>query len=278
MDLKRCDKGHFYDGGKFQTCPHCAAAAGGDVQATMPYTDMGGGYHTAMAEPVTMPLYGQSQNQEPVTMPLYGQGQEPVTMPLYGQAQTQQPAATPSYGQAQDAEPLTVPMAQPAQPSVQESAAGNISLRDAVSKAVCAPEETPDEQKTVSLFHAKTGIDPVAGWLVCIEGEDFGGSFTVKSGRNFIGRAANMDIVLHGDNSISREKHAIILYEPKRREFIAQAGESRELFYLNDEVVLNPARLKQNDVLTIGNTRLMFFPCCGEEFSWDDFKKGEEEE
>ena len=98
----------------------------------------------------------------------------------------------------------------------------------------------------------------------------------MKSGRNFIGRASHMDIVLRGDNSISREKHAIILYEPKRREFIAQAGESRELFYLNDEVVLNPVRLKQHDILTIGNTRLMFFPCCGENFSWDDFKKDEE--
>ena len=84
-----------------------------------------------------------------------------------------------------------------------------------------------------------------------------------------------MDVVLHGDNSISRERHAIVLYEPKRREFIAQAGESRELFYLNDEVVLNPVRLKQYDILTIGNTRLMFFPCCGENFSWDDLDQDE---
>ena len=47
------------------------------------------------------------------------------------------------------------------------------------------------------------------------------------------------------------------------------------MFYLNEEVVLNPVRLKQHDILTIGNTRLMFFPCCGEDFSWDDFKKEE---
>ena len=28
MNLKRCDNGHFYDGDKFQSCPHCAAVGG----------------------------------------------------------------------------------------------------------------------------------------------------------------------------------------------------------------------------------------------------------
>lgn len=150
------------------------------------------------------------------------------------------------------------------------------SLRDAVNKAVSVNKASEDDVRTISFFTTKTGVNPVVGWLVCIEGADFGKSFVIKCGGNFIGRAEHMDVVLQGDQSISREKHAIILYEPKRREFIAQAGESRELFYLNDEVVLNPVRLKQHDILTIGNTRLMFFPCCGEHFSWDDYKKDEE--
>lgn len=161
--------------------------------------------------------------------------EEPMTMPL----------------QAGSKEPVTVPL---------QAAAGK------------AAQPKNDDEKTVSFYQSKTGIEPVAGWLVCVAGDDFGRSFTIKSGRNFIGRAQSMDIVIHGDSSISREKHAVILYEPKRREFIAQAGESRELFYLNDEVVLNPARLKAHDVLTVGNTSLMFFPCCSEDFSWDDFK------
>lgn len=233
MNLKRCENGHFYDGDKFQSCPHCAAVGGGQQQATMPYAENGSGYNTAMTEPVTMPMY----------------------------APKEQPAAG-GY---------------PMQPQMMEQPAGGLSLQDAVSRAITAPSPMQqDEEKTVSLYQYQNHADPVAGWLVCIEGTDFGSSFTVKSGRNFIGRASHMDIVLQGDHSISREKHAIILYEPKRREFIAQAGESRELFYLNDEVVLNPVRLKQHDILTIGNTRLMFFPCCGEDFSWDDFKKEEE--
>ncbi len=237
MNLKRCDNDHFYDGEKFQNCPHCVVI-GGSTNATMPYADMGNMGNMGGG-------YGSTEVTEPMTVPMSSYAPEPPAAP----------APAPSFA---------------SEPQME-----NISLKDAVSKAITAPNEMKDEEKTISIYQAKTGIDPVAGWLVCIEGEDFGGSFTIKSGKNFIGRAANMDIVLHGDNSISREKHAIILYEPKRREFIAHAGESRELFYLNDEVVLNPVRLNQYDILTIGNTRLMFFPCCSEKFSWDNFKKEE---
>lgn len=171
-------------------------------------------------------------------------------------------------------EPLTVPVAQQ---SVASELMESVPLKDAVGQAMSVRQEThqEDDGKTVSLYQTKIGIEPVVGWLVCIEGAAFGESFKLKSGRNFIGRSREMDIVLSGDNSVSREKHAIILYEPRKREFIAQAGESRELFYLNDEVVLNPVRLAQYDIVTIGNTRLMFFPCCGEKFSWENYKKEE---
>lgn len=171
-------------------------------------------------------------------------------------------------------EPLTAPISQPVP---KDTSTEKVSLTDAVSKAMTATHVAPeDDGKTISLYQVKMGTEPVVGWLVCIEGQAFGESFKLKTGRNFIGRSQNMDIVLPGDNSVSRDKHAIILYEPKKREFIAQAGESRELFYLNDEVVLNPVRLKQHDIVTIGNTKLMFFPCCSENFSWEDYKKEEQ--
>lgn len=193
------------------------------------------------------PSYGEDS----VTVAGSGFGEDSVTVPMS------------SYGE----DSVTVPISAYQEDSV------TVPLREAVKQAVGPSGD--DDGKTVSFYQSRKGvrIDPVAGWLVCIEGADFGASFTIKSGRNFIGRSEDMDIVLHGDNSISRVKHAIILYEPKRREFIAQSGDSRELFYLNDEVVLNPVRIRQHDILTIGRTRLMFFPCCGENFSWDDYKK-----
>lgn len=115
----------------------------------------------------------------------------------------------------------------------------------------------------------------MVGWLTCTEGEYYGQSFTLKSGRNFIGRNPGMDVVLSGDLSVSRDRHAVVIYEPKTKIFIAQPGDSHELFYLNDKVVLNNEVLSPYDVLTIGNEKLLFIPLCGEKFCWEDTKNKE---
>ncbi|MGN0465768.1 MAG: FHA domain-containing protein [Lachnospiraceae bacterium] len=128
-----------------------------------------------------------------------------------------------------------------------------------------------DENRTVGFYSMKMKIEPVVGWLVCIKGEDEGTSFPLKLGRNFIGRGANMDVVLKNDQSVSRKKHAIVLYEPRTKSFIAQPGESRELVYLNDEIVLVSERLKPYDILAVGNSELAFVPFCGPKFSWEDW-------
>lgn len=164
-----------------------------------------------------------------------------------------------------------------------------VSLQDAVSAAVApaaapapapapAPAAAPaqmDDAKTVSFFESSLGAEPVVGWLVCIEGDHYGESFPLKSGRNFIGRNANMDVALAGDMSVSRERHAIVIYEPKAKCFIAQAGDARELFYLNDNVVLNNEMMKNYDVLSVGNEKLLFVALCGPQFCWEDTKKEE---
>ena len=130
------------------------------------------------------------------------------------------------------------------------------------------PEE--DENCTVGYYAQVIGVEPVVGWMVCIKGAYRGESFKLKSGRNFIGRAANMDIVLGADQSVSRLRHAAVVYDPKSRAFIVAAGDARELCYLNGEVVVTSQKLKAYDVLTLGNTELMLIPLCGEKFSWDD--------
>lgn len=185
-------------------------------------------------------------------------------------------------------EPYTVPQDQPGgsssygfgsmggiEPTVRDS---SVSSMESLQESVTQTQKTigyEEDSKTVGYY--TLGKEPVVGWLVCIEGNYLGESFQLRTGRNFIGRARSMDVVLATDNSVSRERHAIIMYEPKRREFIAQAGESRELFYLNDDVVLSAQRMQAYDVLTIGKTKLMFFPCCGEHFGWDDYIREEDE-
>lgn len=131
-----------------------------------------------------------------------------------------------------------------------------------------------DDLKTIRItpFSQEGRKEPVVGWLIGLNGEGYGESFKLVTGKNFIGRDKSMDVVLRGDNSVSRQKHAILIFEPKAKIFLVQPGESRELFYLNDEVVLNNQQLKKGDILCIGETKLMFIPLCGEDFDWEKFK------
>lgn len=130
-----------------------------------------------------------------------------------------------------------------------------------------------DDSKTISYNQAKLGSEPVVGWLVCVEGAHLGEDFRLKTGKNFIGRSSNMDAAITKDSSVSRDRHAIVLYEPKTHIFLVQPGEARELCYLNDLVVLSAQELKRNDIITVGETKLMFFPCCDEVFNWDMTQK-----
>ena len=122
---------------------------------------------------------------------------------------------------------------------------------------------------TVGVFRKKMGIDPVVGWLVCIAGGDKGRDFRIRSERNAIGRAANMDICISGDDSISREKHAYVSYNPRKNSFLLSPGESRGIVYLNDEEVATPILIKPFDVIELGQSKLLFVPFCGEQFQWE---------
>jgi hypothetical protein len=94
---------------------------------------------------------------------------------------------------------------------------GISSLKEAVQKATIGgtPLSSDGDSVTMSYYSKSIGAEPVVGWLVCTGGECLGEDFRLKSGRNFIGRASGMDVSISGDNTVSREKHAVIVYDPK---------------------------------------------------------------
>lgn len=155
-----------------------------------------------------------------------------------------------------------------------DSADGN-GLNELQKQITDVKENEDGSQATIGYFGA-VATEPVVGWLVAIEGSNFGEDFRLKTGRNFIGRSTEMDIALTGDASISRDKHAIILYEPKSNTFLVQPGDAKELFYLNDKVVLSATEINAYDVLSLGSTKLLFIPCCSDKFNWDSVKPEEE--
>jgi len=131
-----------------------------------------------------------------------------------------------------------------------------------------AISDNQDSGKTVGMYRRKIGIDPVVGWLVVVKGPDKGQDFRITAEKNFIGRSEAMDICISGDESISRESHAVISFNPKNLIFRIYPGESRRLVYLNNEEVINPEQLKAYDKIELGETIVCFLPFCGSEFQW----------
>ena len=125
-----------------------------------------------------------------------------------------------------------------------------------------------DPGATVGVVRKKMGIDPVVGWLVCIEGAEKGRDYRIRSERNFVGRDPKMDICIGGDDAISRDNHAVISFNPKKNSYLLTPGEGRGIIYLNEEEVATPTELKAYDTIEMGQTKLLFVPFCGENFKW----------
>ena len=103
--------------------------------------------------------------------------------------------------------------------------------------------------------------DPVVGWLVVIKGPGKGRSLEIGVGANSIGRDSRQKLrVDFGDKHVSRDKHAILIYEPKTRKYFIQNGDTRNLTYIGAELVLNPTELHGGEVIVIGETHLSFVP------------------
>lgn len=130
--------------------------------------------------------------------------------------------------------------------------------------------EEEDDDKTLAFgFFGITGNAPVAGWLVCMNGEARGNDYRLHAGRNFIGRSTRMDVVLAEDRTIAREKHGSVTYDPKGNSFYV-TGEGGNLMYLNGKLLDTSQKLQEGDIVTVGETTLMFIPFCKEERTWEE--------
>lgn len=241
MNLQRCDMGHFYDADKFASCPHCSGGGGKSDE--------------------TIAIHGEDETRtlaldhEPVSVS--SETSRLDDMGLIGTPGASGTSVQPGY------RPGNGFYGTGSTQSVTEI------VKNLTNNPPPAEPEEEDEGKTVRYYETESGVEPVVGWLVCVQGEERGQCFNLKDGRNFIGRSPKMDIVIH-DSSVSREKHAIIIFEPRKREFLVQCGESSQLFYLNDNPVYSVEKLKVYDELLLGNTKLVFIPFCSEKFGWDE--------
>jgi hypothetical protein len=144
-----------------------------------------------------------------------------------------------------------------------------VSPDDGVTQARGASSSMQrDTGVTVAIVRKKTGMDPVVGWLVCVDGPEKGRDYRIRSEKNYIGRDSSMDICISGDETISRENHAMISFNPRNLGFSIAPGNSRGLVYLNGKEVGVPEDLKPYDLIELGQCKLSFVAFCGEKFQW----------
>lgn len=115
-----------------------------------------------------------------------------------------------------------------------------------------------------------SGFAPVTGWLVCIEGADKGNDYRIRAGYNYIGRGEHMDICIRGDMKIGRDRHALIAYDHEESVFFFGPADGKSIVRLNGKMVMAPQEIQAHDILSIGSTKLMFVPLCGERFNWNE--------
>ena len=210
--------------------------------------------------------------------------------PAYTDEQLTRNESAPSSGAIPPVAPSAPSSVHSSVPSSAPSSTAQASSSAAPSSAASSVADeirrvsSNNEGKTVGFFNqnrrqkadssdtADTSVsEPVVGWLVCVKGVHFGESFTITSGRNSIGRNQSNSICLSKDDTVSREKHAWIVFEPRKKRFLVQPGESSGLIYVDGEDVLQPVEIHSNEIIELGGTKLMLVPLCGENFSWEDW-------
>ncbi|MCD8155509.1 MAG: hypothetical protein LUF78_12660 [Clostridiales bacterium] len=231
MDMRKCEKGHFYDGEVNAACPVCEA----EKRNSGAFGIIGSRFEEI----------GATEALKAGDSRMGGDREIGVTEPI----------GHPSGYES--GESRTVP---PERPSMPWSEFGRSSVSGGNGVEDYSGETAPVDQK---------GFTPVVGWLVCTQGPNRGKDYRIRTGYNHIGRAEHMDICLRGDNSVSREKHALIAYDDLEKTFFFGPSDGKNIVRVNDRMIMVPTEIKPFDYLTVGSSRLIFVPLCGEHFDWN---------
>ena len=136
-----------------------------------------------------------------------------------------------------------------------------------------APEMEYDSSKTeiadAIIVNGKSVVQTV-GWMVCIKGACKGVDFHLHSAFNYMGNNQSLDICIP-DPKVSRKAMATVAFDAVNREFTLMRCEgTTNIARCNGAALYTPIKLNIYDVITLGDTQLMFVPLCGEKFAWED--------
>ncbi len=181
----------------------------------------------------------------------YCQGGNAGFQPLGGSGH-EFPKTVPISAAADDtAFPPTMPVDSSGIPSFETGSSGGMSV-------------------TVALDETETGINPVRGWLVAVDGEKRGLSFIIHGEQNSVGRGQKFDINLSFDKSVSSDGNAVIAYDARNKKFFLSPvlGKGKNNVYHNDSMLLMPTELSDYDKIQFGTSTYVFRSFCKETFTY----------
>ena len=241
--LVKCENGHFYDADKYAKCPNCSRGAGPKKDVVME-----GGISTDLddVKTVAMNIRGNIKSGRSVRIPkVSGRTVKPSNEILAKEEQRMREL----------------------QEKIKEH-------KDSLGEQVTLAKESYeiDNDKTVAVHVFENGIEPVVGWLVCVNGEEKGRDYRLIRGRNRIGRDSDMDVTIRKDQKVTREEHCSVVYDEKSNLTFLVPGNGT-LTYYKGEMLRQPQQLCSGDSVEIGETKFIFISFCEGERVW----KNEEE-
>ncbi len=234
--IKCISCGMFYDEDKYSSCPHCKADNPGVTATSVPEHETHDDKKLKKHDKKFKGIFGKKNKDVSVSKPV-----------VHEEKIDERPSEKPA----------------PDNPYEHQT------LSEAILNANST--ERSAREKTQGYYKLSSSIEPAVGWLICIKGESVGETFKIKAGKNCIGHSLSSEISLAKENGIARDRHAQITFEPKKRQFFIQNGDSEDLIYVNDELLTTFAELKNYDIITLGEVKLVFIALCGEKFTWDDY-------
>ncbi|PPB80568.1 FHA domain-containing protein [Albidovulum inexpectatum] len=182
-----------------------------------------------------------------------------------------QAAGQPSAAPAPQARPQPAPVADSGIDLTSRLPSGNARRRRAKTRLLGFEKS---DGEIVDLFNnpaqsRAASVRYPIGWLVVVKGPGRGESFALRSGLSQIGRGEDQTIPLDfGDTAISRSNHASIVYDPETHETLLGHGGKANIVRLNGKPLVSTEKLKNGDMIRIGETTLRFVALCDAEFNW----------
>ncbi|PKM57228.1 MAG: hypothetical protein CVU98_07145 [Firmicutes bacterium HGW-Firmicutes-3] len=239
MKPTKCKNGHIFDDSKFLDCPYCSGAMINEDNKTV----------SIFQDPI-------DNNNSRFMKTCVQNEHTPVTNNIEDTSKKSHLTSKPTQGS--------------------HTIAVDECLKDnAISKNVYSSDDKTILQTEVKYQleehnHNSTSrttnleIETVHGWVVAINGVNRGKIFRLSSIKNCIGRNQNYEVPLMNDRAVSRKQCAHIDWDLETKMHSFVSTDLGGLVYYNKRVLLDTVILKEYDLLTVGETELLFVPLYNE--------------